>query len=737
MRTSRTLIAFAYVADQFAKTNDLVSGLLPLFAPLISSRAGDIFDPVNFCADIKKTYDLDMHPYVAEELAPSLAKSGFLTIKEYGINGVQYINASFSIPEAPISEAQAQNLVDDFCAFGIDHLQKAGLSATADELQAALLDRLTRPGFMELVLRPDNVDLESTTLSLPRQADISDDLEDRYQQRLDYLVSKYILNLAAKSESAFELLLSVTTGCLVSEVVLDLKDPPSRGDSLAGLKIALDSPLILDALGLGQDGATEYSKQLIAQIKSIGATPVVFDYTIEEIQRALRSTLQHFERGQDLYGPLGKKLLKGGAFPAYLRTVIPKIAEDVSKLQVELLPVTKFERARRLSVFTEPSELELSKSIGDYSTDDARTHDARAIADVLRLRDTRDIKSIKDCQVLFVTRNSRLSRLSKRFLADNSFISRDYFPPCITDRYLAGILWIIVGGGTATLSRLRLIANCSIGTLPRKEIVARMHKFFKTLKPDMVERFEALMTNERAEHFLMERTIYDKTLVTAENFEEIYREVEEVAAVRVTEKKDKEISKLKDEHSKQIETITQRHESVLDEHKNKYIDETAKNLELRNSLNDAVTRESELSEERTRLANRLQATDQKLANACLRNGRNAVILVWFVLIIFLAALSTIVSMLSANTRVNPWVTGAAVFLLAVLTPIIGNTYWKDNPFEKYLDRRWKKAIINRAKLIDADHVIERYVFNRETNTALPINNNNPLVENYSKSPTNN
>ncbi len=78
MSVSRTLIAFAYVADQFAKSNDIAAGLMPLFAPVISARAGAVFDSIQFAKDVSETYGLDMHPYVAEEMAPTLAQAGFL-----------------------------------------------------------------------------------------------------------------------------------------------------------------------------------------------------------------------------------------------------------------------------------------------------------------------------------------------------------------------------------------------------------------------------------------------------------------------------------------------------------------------------------------------------------------------------------------------------------------------------------------------------------------------------------
>ena len=97
MRSPRTVIAFAYVHDQFTKTNDIAVGLIPLFAPIISARAGKPFDPMQFVRDVKTLYDLDMHPYVAEELAPSLAQHGYLIAERRVGSTPQYVNRSITL----------------------------------------------------------------------------------------------------------------------------------------------------------------------------------------------------------------------------------------------------------------------------------------------------------------------------------------------------------------------------------------------------------------------------------------------------------------------------------------------------------------------------------------------------------------------------------------------------------------------------------------------------------------
>ena len=103
MKPTRALTTFAYVADKFARTNDIAQGLVPLFAPLISLRAGTSFDPAQFAQDVKDTYDLELHPLVAEEFAPSLAARGYLDRHSH-LGTVRYTNLNCDMPEPPIHE---------------------------------------------------------------------------------------------------------------------------------------------------------------------------------------------------------------------------------------------------------------------------------------------------------------------------------------------------------------------------------------------------------------------------------------------------------------------------------------------------------------------------------------------------------------------------------------------------------------------------------------------------------
>ena len=51
MERSRSLVTFAFVRDAM-QSGDIVAGLVPLFAPVINRRKGQVFDPQVFSRDL-------------------------------------------------------------------------------------------------------------------------------------------------------------------------------------------------------------------------------------------------------------------------------------------------------------------------------------------------------------------------------------------------------------------------------------------------------------------------------------------------------------------------------------------------------------------------------------------------------------------------------------------------------------------------------------------------------------
>lgn len=371
--------------------------------------------------------------------------------------------------------------------------------------------------------------------------------------------------------------------------------------------------------------------------------------------------------------------------------------------------------ARDRIYFTETHESQMANELGSYERDAARLHDARVVADVLRLRAGEHVTAIGNAKVVFVTRNGRLVRRSRRYLADRSLVAHDYFPPCISDRHLAGLLWISIGGGGDTLPRLRLVANCSAAVMPRRDLVSRMHRFFEDLNPTMEKHFQALMTNERAEHFLMDRTLSDVAVITQDNYEEIYRDIEEVAAERVSKQKDSEIASLKSTHMQELETYIAKADKL---------DQTARTAkqdasELAHNVQGLAEENEQLAVDKHGLSERLDRSERQWATACLKRGRRIVLATHAALTAFSALVAAFASLMGATSLGLQLTVGGLTFVGTLGLAALGNRVWRDNPLERWIARQRDAAVGRFARESGVEHVLTTYELHWDAGTVRP------------------
>jgi hypothetical protein len=89
-RDVRPFTAFAFLADKLAQGGGLVSGLIPLFAPVVAPLAGKRFEAAKLSDLLADYYGMDIHPYAVEDIAPRLCEQGILEAKNISKNLIEY-----------------------------------------------------------------------------------------------------------------------------------------------------------------------------------------------------------------------------------------------------------------------------------------------------------------------------------------------------------------------------------------------------------------------------------------------------------------------------------------------------------------------------------------------------------------------------------------------------------------------------------------------------------------------
>lgn len=702
--SSRELIAFAFVEEAYSKTGDIVAGLLPLFVPILAKQTGRRFDPVTFSKDVEATYDIPMRPIVAEGLVERLAEAEMLRADP--TEPRTYRIAARPLGAKDQGNGNFDELLADFSAFASEALARLELASTEEVLQSALLKRLTTAHFLSLIDNRDKNYYKGGKLSLKKDQD--NEPEEIYlDQALDVLCAEFVLEKLEAGGAIADLLTRLATGALIAEVVLTLQTP-SSSDLLHELAVVFDGPLLLDYLDLSSPELKDYANDFFQLVNKAHIRKFVFKHSIKEMKGTLQGPLSSLARGEEPYGPLGSRIRLDSGHAAYARAVLDGLEDRLKAIGVEIVDSDEFINPETLNYCDETVEEGLRNHIGAVMFNlERRIRDARSIATILRLRKERQkAVTIAESGWVLATRNDAVAERSQNYLEFKQVITREQVPPAVTDRRLAGYLWFAVGGSVGSLSKKKLVANCSYVMTPRTDVVSKVRQYLRNLDKEKAEIFVALMRDQRAQRCLMRSTMGFTAPIRLDNVEDLLEELRLSTVSEVVAKSKAKEDALKDDHEKQVT-------SLLREHQENSLKSEGEILKLKNELNktnkaaasEINRRDQQIQSFSDRLGElereKLLDIDQRVqravkdANTSVRNLKAFLVLVYLVVVGFTYWL--------APSERAYWVLGATM-----LAGLLAYWFVPQFIFEKLAVPIWRKHFNRRCKEIGVVEYLGQY-----------------------------
>lgn len=537
---SRPLIAFTLLkqCSELMHT-DLLGGVALLIRPVVANLSGRVYDSRILAERLASAYGLDLPGDALEDFTQRLLDSGILISEELQGGMKRAVYAQQPQTSVEDSSEEFQQILDEFVSHARKLLNRAGQEFEEQELHSAFLRHLATLDFSAIRAKPvvrTDADTKLLGPSTKDQISLSENLQR--DASLDAIVASYVIGLQVTGGDRLALLAKVADGALAAELVLDLRAPHSV-PRLTNTTVVIDTPLILSLLDLSSSQDKEDAKRLLSSVTEAGAKIAAFHHSIEEAEGVLVATNNARGFGE-AYGPAIARL-SNSRYRAYYESMTGKIASTwQQKHHFEIVQETATHFYKNFSGDDEEAlTAHLRFSLADRLL--TRERDAKSVAETIRrLGGIRiSINNIASCRMIFVTPNGTLARRTSSFLREKKFLQKGDFSPIVTNRYLAGLCWLISGGeSTQSPTTARLLSNCAAALQLRPEISLRTKRFLKDIDPEMAEHFEALMTNERAAQYLAEVTFNDPNLVTANNVEDIYTEVQRRAAEKVGSEKD-------------------------------------------------------------------------------------------------------------------------------------------------------------------------------------------------------
>jgi hypothetical protein len=565
MPGSRSLVTFAFVREALEK-GDIVAGLFPLFAPAIKRRSGKIFDPQVFARDLDELYSLAVPPFVIEDWAPRMAQAGLLITRDRQSAGdarfVSYVCADPNVPNAADIESRIVHLFGMFSAYARPLFEENGLEVPASsDLERALVKRIQSTDFQDILSKPERtIDLPTQTRSKRRKPSNV----QHAAQLMDVVCASFLIDLRRNDPEQFEFITDLAGGALAAEVVLSFRVPPKTGSSFAKMQVFLDSPLILDLLDVGTREEQEFADYLLKALKSEGARLVTFDHNVREITEIVNNVNQAYERRQEVSGQIGARLRTDRNAILKVKQILGNPLRKIKDLGIDVTDAKAIDRPY-LKFFSDDDERDLISKIRPFGKIEARAVDAASIASFIRyLYGRRPQGGLMAHEKLFVTKNTGLVRAANEYMRQlNGVELRD--GPIISDRSMAGTLWVATGGKGTDLPLHKLLASCTAAVRPRRDVIDKVRDVLRTVSPEEARAFEAMITDERCTFSLMRSTLGDAALISGATTERVLREMKSAMSAEVTKLKDEELRRQKHFFEERINTEIRAREADRDQ----------------------------------------------------------------------------------------------------------------------------------------------------------------------------
>lgn len=603
----------------------ITHALIPFFTEANHDLVGQLFDAEKFSSAVSQRFGFSIPKLAALGLAEQLESVGLLEVVSRDGSRTVYRHASV-IPENesvnPVTEAQVERVLSSFFDFCSDDEKIKHMERSV--LDAAFLHRLLNVDSMRILGRKEasiSTKRSAGTLILSRTSQ-RDGQVNFDELHLDYKTSQFLLDIQTNDREAFELVSDVAFASMAAEAIAVFQEPADANVPLSGLTVYLDSPILLDMLGVNGEYA-EYGTELLGTIKNCGARVAVFDHCVMEAEGAVTAQLNYLRSG------INSTAHRWGlsAKPDFLAALKDRVGERAyERLGIDVERDPDVNLHRRNPNVVGDIEASMTTSMQAWGKVEAKEHDRKSIWSMLAMRDSsQPCPRICDSKWIFLSRNTALVKIANaawtRWLNGTTRHSATHVdkwaPIAMSDKQFAGYIWTRTGGPRSEIPAARLLANCSAAVRPRADVKARAYNLILELEgKEQADDLAALLEDREGAKALMRAVSGDPEDVTPARIQFIIEQVKlaagEFAAARAREEGELQLQARSLAYQTEIDRVSQ----ALIETEGKHVDD----------LRAADVARIQLHEEREQLETRNRVLlDEIAAKELLESERQLVI----------------------------------------------------------------------------------------------------------------
>jgi len=373
-------------------------------------------------------------------------------------------------------------------------------------------------------------------------------------ERVHYIISKYVASMYVSASQSFESLVSLAQGVMLSTLLEGSSwDEIPKIDSL---KVALDTSIVLDLLEL--HGAERYvaAHDVLKMIHANGIDCFVLQSTLNEVDTILRGVEEVLQGQREFDRPVGvlEYAIQNSLKPSDLAILRDSVGSGLSKLSVYIEENPPFDRIYCLD---EGRLRTVVQESVNYKSAQALDQDVCSLSAIHRLRRGRGGSTMEKARYLFVTANTAIVQGCDKFAREERYL----FPLAVSFEYIATRLWLRAPLVSSNVPKDLLVASAYAGLKPKPKVWDEVLKNIdQAVKDGVIGDDEARILRLRSET----GDLYMQQLVSGQEvdsrcfvFEAIEQFKNEIRAPLESKNRERaeEISKLSQSSSREIELL--------------------------------------------------------------------------------------------------------------------------------------------------------------------------------------
>lgn len=449
---NRTFLGLAFLNYNWENNNkDIIDSYVPLACSCIVSKKCTQINRDDLQLEFKQIYGLDNITLGAvESILKRMVKDGLL-IKEAGIYTIvkEKVYALHQKTEKKEIETDYNKTIDDIIKYS---KEKFNIEYDKKNIEDGLLAFLAEFD-VDLILDKEGIENNFSKI--------------KESKKLKYIISKYIISIKELNKKEFKNIIAISQGHAIASLIT-YKDVENYTGKLNDVEIYIDAPIIFNLLGINGESNLALANELISELKKNGAKLKIFEINYEEVISTIGDAIERLKTGSyDLYkcSRVLRTAVRESYTPTLLKIKLNQVEDLLNKHDIEKLSSPIIESHKY-----EIDQNRLSEIIENIYTNNGIKHlpfykksqierDVEVISYIYRIRKNNYISNLKSSKAILLTSNEAIAFASKHNEVSTNKV-KPTIPPCLTDVFLATILWSNYPSKNKNLNIKRLISEC-------------------------------------------------------------------------------------------------------------------------------------------------------------------------------------------------------------------------------------------------------------------------------------